>query len=86
MSCVTWQRSDFLIVLEVALANDAFCVLLEVVSVELAQDDFVDDSVTLALLVVPMLHIVFVRFAHAREAADAEKSHDSDHQGRPNRR
>ena len=80
---VTWQRSDFLIVLEVTLADDAFRVLLEVFSVELAQDNFVDHSISFALLVVAMLHIVFVGFAHTREAADAAKSHHSDYQSRP---
>ena len=79
VSRVTWQRSDFLVVLEVTLADDAFRVLLEVVSVVLAQDNFVDHSVSFALLVVAMLHVVFVCLAHAREATDAEKRHDSDH-------
>jgi len=72
MRRVARQRCDLLIVFKVTLADGTLSVLLEVLSVELAEHHFVDDAVPLALLVIHLSHVVSDGLDHAWGAADAE--------------
>ena len=83
MRCITRQRSDIIIILEVTFADATLCMILKFICFELTTEHFVNDFIPVVLLSFLLRLVILVNLDHAWGAANADYDQNGEDYCRP---